>query len=95
MGTRKTLIIGAAVAVIHQIKLGVISRDRAAGWYDPDHQKWKNYKYMQECVYKGRTPDNDRIPEFCIDALAHLRQSMRVDYDEWFAVFPWLETVLE
>lgn len=89
---RKSLIIGAAMAVVHQIEQGVISRDRAAGWFDDGHQKWKDYAHLQECMFQGKSPDIERLPEFCRDGLAHLRQIMRVDYDEWFEIFPWLET---
>lgn len=94
MVTREALIIGAALAVIHQIEMGEIAQRRSAGTFDEDSPLWGHFKQLHDTIIQGGTPDPDLLEKFpaqVIDGLAHLRQSMRVDYDEWFPVFPWLE----
>lgn len=90
--TRKTMIIGAALAVVHHIEIGEINQDRAHGWYNADDLKWADFKHLQDSILHGLSPDMRRVNPRCKDAMAHLRQSMRIDYDEWFSVFPWLDT---
>ena len=92
---RKALIIGAALAVLHQIEIGDINTHRAAGYYDPDAVRWDDIKQLQVAVRLGVSPDHEilmRLSSIYVDCFAHLRQTMRVSYEEWYKVFPWLET---
>lgn len=88
---RTILLVGAAIAVIHQIEVGEISREQAAGHYDPAHEKWSEYKKLMADIKYKHVPEPRCVPVKVRDALAHLRQSMRVTYDEWFETFPWLK----
>lgn len=91
---RKSLIIGAANAVLHQIHAGMIAVDRVNRVWDPDNVKYKHIRHLMDCIVTGKVPEKDALTYVqWTDALAHLQQSMRVPYDEWFEIFPWLDGV--
>ena len=92
--SRRGLIVGAAVAMVHQMEVGHITATRSAQCYVDDAPVWTAFSHLSEAIRLGKAPPEgclEELPHFVVDGLALLRQSMRVGYDEWFSIFPWLD----
>ena len=79
--SRQGLIVGAALVAIHGLKAELTFTARTFNQEPAEHYGVQTCAQVEKALRAGETLHvrHERI----IDLLAHTRQTLRVDYDEW------------